>query len=165
MIAALAPLLNWRIWAALVVAIALAASHWRAYTRGALSVQTAWDADKLAQSQAALRLIESTARTTQHLQDAADTARRSKNAKIDRLNADLRAALASLSDRPARPTGAGDVPTSVSTGPAPSCTGAQLYRPDADFLVREAARADRLMADLAQCQTAYENGRNRIGTE
>lgn len=164
MISALAPLLNWRIWAALAVATALAASHWRAYTRGALSVQTAWTADKLAQSQAALRLIESTDRTTQHLQDAADTARRSKNAQIDRLNTSLRLALASLSDRPDRP-GAGDMPAPTSTGPAPSCTSASLFAEDASALIREAARADRLIAELGQCQAAYKGAQDATSAD
>lgn len=38
-------LLNWRIWAALVVAVGLAASHWKAYHMGMTTVQAQWDSD------------------------------------------------------------------------------------------------------------------------
>ena len=71
-----------------------------------------------------------------------------------RLSADLAAAHRELRNRPERPSG-GD----VSKGPAHpvGCTGAQLYRPDASFLVREAGRADKLRIDLARCQAAYES--------
>ena len=71
---------------------------------------------------------------------------------------DLQRRVAALTDglrhRPARPAGGGDVPT----GPADpvACTGAQLYRPDASFLVGESARADQLRADFAACQAAYD---------
>ncbi len=46
-------------------------------------------------------------------------------------------------------------PSRVSEPAGPSCTGAtgaQLYRDDAEFLVREAARADELRASLDACQ-------------
>lgn len=65
------------------------------------------------------------------------------------------AALAhSLRNRPERPAAGGDVPA----GPADpvACTGAQLYREDAGFLVGEAARADQLRIDLDRCQAAYD---------
>ena len=59
-----------------------------------------------------------------------------------------------LSRRPDRPAG-GPVPT----GPADpvGCTGAQLYRPDAAFLVGESARADQLRIALDGCQAAYDS--------
>lgn len=65
------------------------------------------------------------------------------------------AALAdSLRNRPDRPAGGGDVPPSPADPVA--CTGAQLYRSDAGFLVGESARADQLRADLAACRAAYD---------
>lgn len=69
-----------------------------------------------------------------------------------RLSADLAAAHRELRNRPERPSG-GDV--SKSPADPVGCTGAQLYRPDASFLVREAGRADKLRIDLARCQAAY----------
>jgi hypothetical protein len=60
----------------------------------------------------------------------------------------------SLRNRPERPATGGDVPTGAADGVA--CTGAQLYRADGAFLVRESARADQLRIDLAACQAAYD---------
>jgi hypothetical protein len=65
------------------------------------------------------------------------------------------AALAdSLRNRPDPPAGGGDVPT-VAAGDL-GCTGAGLYRPHAGFLVGEAARANQLRAELAECRAKYD---------
>lgn len=37
-------LLNWRVWAAIVIAVALAMSHWKAYKLGGNAVRVEWDA-------------------------------------------------------------------------------------------------------------------------
>jgi len=71
-----------------------------------------------------------------------------------RLAADLQRALDSLRNRPERPASGGDVPTGAADPVA--CTGAGLYRPDAEFLVREAARADSIRLQLAACQAAFD---------
>lgn len=65
--------------------------------------------------------------------------------------AELAAGLLNRPDRPA----SGAVPK----GPADpvGCTGAQLYRPDAAFLIGESARADQLRIALARCQAAYDS--------
>jgi hypothetical protein len=151
-------LLNWRVWAAVLIAAALAASHWKAYKLGQTGVRSEWAAEKLDTAQQTMLLLEKNAATTTALQDNADTLRRTKNAQITRLGADLAAALAGLQNRPDRPSG-GNLPTDTGAGPNPGCTGAQLYKSDAGFLVRESARADRLLADLAQCQAAYDSAR------
>lgn len=154
-------LLNWRVWAAILVAVALVASHWKAYKLGQAGVRAEWNAEKLDTAQQTLRLLEKNAATTAALQDNADALRRTKNAQITRLNADLATALAGLQNRPDRPS-AGSVPTDTGPRPNPGCTGAQLFRPDAGFLVRESARADKLLADLAQCQAAYDSARQAV---
>jgi hypothetical protein len=72
----------------------------------------------------------------------------------------LDAAVASLRNRPeraARP--------STPTTSAPDCkgsTGAELSRPDAEFLTREAARADGVRADLAACYAQYDDAREAL---
>jgi hypothetical protein len=154
-------LLNWRVWAAIVAAVALAASHWKVYKVGQNDIRTEWQADQLDTARQTLRLLEKNAATTTALQDNADTLRRTKNAQITRLNADLAAALAGLQNRPDRPS-AGSVPTDTGTGPNPGCTGAQLYKSDAGFLSREADRAERLLADVAQCQAALDKARAAV---
>ena len=157
----IALLFNWKFWAAVLVAVALAASHWKVYKVGQNEVQAKWTAEKLDTAQQTLRLLESRDRTTTALQDNTDALRRTKNAQIARLDADLAAALAGLQDRPDRPGGA-NLPTDTGAGPSTGCTGAQLFKPDAGFLVRESARADKLLADLGQCQAAYDQARAAV---
>ncbi len=49
----MAALLNWRVWAGLLIAIGLAFSHFTVYRAGKASVRAEWTAEKLAQSEAA----------------------------------------------------------------------------------------------------------------
>lgn len=110
--------------------------------------------DLKAQHAEAARTAEASARAKE--QAAAETlATIEQKARNDqkRLSADLAAALRELRDRPERPSG-GDV--SKSPANPVGCTGAQLYKPDAAFLVGESARADGLRIALARCQAAYD---------
>lgn len=159
-------LFNWKFWAAVLIAavliaVALAASHWKVYKVGKNEVQAKWTAEKLDTAQQTLRLLEKNTRASTELQDQADNTRRTKDAQIARITADRDAALDGLRNRPSRPGGA-DLPAPASAGPTGSCTGAQLYREDSEFLVREAERADRLRANLAQCQAAYDQARAAV---
>ena len=154
-------LLNWRVWAALCVAVALAGTHWKAYIAGQKNIHAEWTADKLQQAQASAQVLAAAARKTADLQIQAETNRKAKNAQIAALNDDLSAALDRLQDRPAR-GGPGDVPGDTGTGPAPGCTGAQLYRGDAQFLARFAGRAERLRAELVECQAAHSAAREAL---
>ncbi len=45
-------LLSWRVWTAVALAVALAASHWKAYHMGQAEISAAWAADSLAQASA-----------------------------------------------------------------------------------------------------------------
>ena len=156
-------ILSAKAWAAVALALILllAGTHWKAYVMGGNAVQAKWTAEKLTQAEQTLALTAEAAATTDALQQSADQLRKTKNAQIARLNADLSAALAGLSDRPARP-GASGVPTDPAAGANPGCTGASLWRDDGEFLAREAARADGLLADLAQCQAAYDSARDAL---
>jgi hypothetical protein len=73
----------------------------------------------------------------------------------NRLAADLQRALDGLRNRPERPAAAGGAVPPGAADPV-ACTGAQLYRPDGEFLARESARADGLRLQLAACQAAYD---------
>lgn len=48
-------LLNWRLWAAVVLAAGLAFSHFTVYRAGKANVRAAWDAERLEQSEALRR--------------------------------------------------------------------------------------------------------------
>ena len=90
-------------------------------------------------------------------QDAADKLKEVQDAEIRSINTRLHAALAELRKRPTRPAAppaAAAVPDVA--GSPQGCTGAGLYASDAEFLVREAARADEIRAAYIQCAAQYE---------
>ena len=89
------------------------------------------------------------------LQAAADAARNTRDAEITMIRSQLDAALVSLRQRPLR--GAN---LSGSPGACPSATGAQLSREDAEFLTREAARADNLLAEVKTCHIFYQSAKS-----
>ena len=156
-------LIPMRVWLQIAATAAIIGAGWWAYSwaydRGADSVRVLWDAEKqdIADQTAAIKAEAQSA--TDALRAKADTLRRTKDAQITRLNADLANALDGLRDRASRP-GAGDLPGDTAAGAG--CTGASLYAGDAGFLVRETARSDRLRLDLQQCQAAYGAARDAL---
>lgn len=154
-------LLNWRVWAAVLVAVCLAASHWKAYKLGGSEARAILAQEREALAKQSARVVDATLIKQTQLQAQADQVRRNKDAQITRLNTDLAAALDGLRNRPDRP-GAGDLPAAPGSGAAAGCTGAELYRPDAAFLTRLAGEADRLRIDLGQCQAAYDSARKAL---
>jgi hypothetical protein len=86
------------------------------------------------------------------LNAAAAQTRKAKDEEVAAIRTKLDAALIKLRNRPQRP--------SVNAVPSPaqcSCDaqgadGTKLFREDAEFLTREAARADELRAALKQCE-------------
>lgn len=155
------PGLYLRLAVAAAIAVFLAGTHWRAYTKGKAAVQAEWTAEKLEVGRQSLKLSEQATRDTATLQLNADKLTGAKNARINRLNTDLADALERLRERPARDSAAG-VPGDPAAGAGPGCTGAGLFREDGGFLAREAARASRLLADLAQCQAAHSAARDAL---
>lgn len=86
----------------------------------------------------------------QKQQEAVNEALRKQNLSLAGVNTGLLRDLDGLRVRPARPSSAPGVPQA----PRPDCeggTGAELSRPDAEFLVGEAARADTIRAGLTAC--------------
>lgn len=71
------------------------------------------------------------------------------------LVADVARLTDSLRNRPERPSAGSPVPTSPAD--KVGCTGADIYRSDAEFLVRETARAESIRLQLASCQAAYDS--------
>lgn len=151
-----------RIVAVIVVTLALLAGAWKCYVvgrnDGRAEVAQMWDQERAktakahADEQARARAREQT------LQRQADQDRQEKHHEIARLTRQRDAALDGLRQRPDRPA---DAPSQAAApaqpGPsAPGCTGDQLYRPDAAFLVGEAARADFIRVELSQCQARYQ---------
>lgn len=114
-----------------------------------------------AQTQAALVAETKARKTEQDLLVQVQQTKDKKDAELKTINAKLSAALRGLRNRPKR----SEVPTVTATGSTQSCTGAELYRQDAEFLIREAARADETLAQLVQCQAQYNAARTELNKE
>lgn len=82
-----------------------------------------------------------------------------KDEEIKRVNGKLAVALDSLSKRPKRPS-TPNHPKDASVVQA--CTAGELYREDAEFLTREAARADQILAERNYYYQRYESVRKEL---
>lgn len=139
-------------WIALAFVLALGASWVGGQYRGAANERTAW----MAKTEKQRADAETKARETEQLWQGVvnETSKRYLSEVADR-DRKLGIALDSLRDRPSRPSG-------VSETPSPGCAGAngaELSRADAEFLVREAARADGIRAGLAACYEVIDKAR------
>jgi len=141
--------------ALVILATVLAATHWKAYSSGKAAVRLEWQADIQQRTADALQAEQAARAVEAGLQATAATIRRTKDAQIRSLGLELDESLKRLRNRPERPA-TSDMPTTAGAGNG-ACTGADLYRPDAEFLVRLAASADRLRIGLEACQAAYRS--------
>ena len=90
------------------------------------------------------------AREKEHqMQDATDQIRKDKDAQINAINNQLANALIELRNRPSR--------TNQSSNNGQGGTGATLFAEDAEFLIREAARADQIRTGLEACYKQYDS--------
>jgi hypothetical protein len=91
---------------------------------------------------------EKTIRDKEHqYQSDADTIRKEKDAQIKVINTQLVDAISGLRSRSSSPT---------KTVTGQDCNGQALSAPDAEFLVREAARADEIRIALQSCYKQYD---------
>jgi hypothetical protein len=81
-------------------------------------------------------------------QSDADKIRTDKDAQIKVINTQLVDAISQLRSRPSNAT---------KTINGQDCNGAALSAPDAEFLVREAARADEIRVALEACYKQYDS--------
>lgn len=83
-----------------------------------------------------------------------------KNEKIIAINNKLANANRMLANRTKRPD---NLPISTNPAlPSPSCTGAELYREDGEFLIREAARAERVKEERDFFYKQYANAQEEL---
>lgn len=94
---------------------------------------------------------------TERVQKTLDASHRSalkeKDAKINSIERNLRSDIERLRNREVRP----NVVTITET--RETCTGTGLYREDAEFLTREAARAEKVRIERDYYWQQYENAR------
>lgn len=81
-------------------------------------------------------------------QEDADRIRKEKDAQINSINSQLADALVQLRNRPSR---------SQSASNGQNGTGASLFAEDAEFLIREATRADQIRVALDACYKQYDS--------
>lgn len=136
-----------RLIALVVLAVALMGFG---YVKGLQHEEAKFDAYKVAQQKAVDQQIAIGAQKTASLKTTADTLEKTKNDEIASINARLSVALAGLRNRPERRP---DMPQTAAA--CVGATGSDLSGPDAEFLSREAARADQLRSALNQCQQQY----------
>lgn len=93
------------------------------------------------------------------LQRSADKKLEEKDAKLKTINSRLDGVLSELRNRPERPS-----PEALATHTifGQACTARELYREDAEFLAREAARADTVVAERDYYYEQYEAVRKKI---
>ena len=84
----------------------------------------------------------------QRTQAQADEIRKVKDAQIKAINNQLVDAISQLRSRSNSPT---------KTINGQDCNGATLSAPDAEFLIREAARADQIRTGLEACYKQYDS--------
>ena len=84
-------------------------------------------------------------------QAEADKIRKDKDEKINSINTQLVDAIGELRKRPSRTAETSNGQT------ASGCNGSQLYAEDSEFLIREAARADKIRVGLEACYNQYES--------
>lgn len=99
---------------------------------------------------------ERSERATKALEASLRLESKQKDAKIDSINRQLADTIKRLQQRPVRPN------VVTVTEVRESCTGAQLYREDGEFLAREAARADRILEERNFYWKQYENARVKL---
>lgn len=78
----------------------------------------------------------------------ADNIRKEKDAQIKAINGQLVDAISELRKRTSRTEKASN---------GSNCNGSSLYAEDAEFLIREAARADEIRVGLQACYKQYES--------
>ena len=92
---------------------------------------------------------EKVVRDKEHQYQAdADKIRKEKDDQIRAINDQLADALVSLRKRPSRAAEASN---------GQNCNGSGLYAEDAEFLIREASRADQIRVALQACYNQYDS--------
>jgi hypothetical protein len=147
--------------AAVILVIACFGAYKRGLHHGEAKIQAKWDAERAAIAQATQQAMQERIAAEEQLRRQADEQQKTYQQKIARLAAERNALLDSVRNRPARDRGS-DVPGAAAAGDRAGCTGTDLYREDAGFLVGEAERADRIAEQLTACVVQYQAARDAI---
>ena len=160
------PLMWIRIAIAGVIAVFVAGVVWKfrhdSIELGRAEVRAEWTADIAKRTAQALAASEAARQREKDLQANSDRLRKDKDGKILSLNVAVSELNRRLRDRPERPASPANSAVAGTGGDAKGCTGGELYRPDGEFLVLEAARADTIRIGLQRCEAAYQAARDSV---
>jgi hypothetical protein len=102
------------------------------------------------------RILQQVRNHEKSLLEASERIRKDRDAKIKNLNSRLQSVNAELQHRKKR-----DSYNPTDTAACSGATGAELSKEDAEFLAREASRADKVVEDLNYCIAQYESIRKK----
>jgi hypothetical protein len=166
---ALKPYLFWFKALALVAAIAGLIILGYNLNHKADVVQAAWDHAEAVAFKARGDRIEAARKAETALQVAADEDRRNHEKADDELRARIDVLAGELRKRPSRPVvqaGRADVHQQVAgPGPAGGCTGAGLYRDDAEFLAGKAALFESIRRQRDVCYIQYQRAQQALSKQ
>lgn len=150
-----------------VTALACAAVGVLAYRTGRATGEAAvtaeWHRERVEVARATSRALERRIEVETKMRETIDADRTAYRARLAAVAADRDRLADSLRHRPERPASGAHLPDSASAGAGlAACTGARLYRDDAEVLVRIAADADRLRAAVERCTAAYDAVRREL---
>lgn len=149
-----------KIWAFLAILGCLVAFHYIDRQSAISKAEKATESRLNASYQVKLNEAVKKARDVEDvLRKDSEQLKESKDAKIKQINDDLNVALSELRKRPKRPS-----PTDNTIHPedTSSCTAGGLYQEDAEFLTREAARADSILLERDYYYSEYESVRRSM---
>ena len=144
--------------------------HWKWVALGSLAIFAGIQTLRLSWTQAALEKLTAkiaasvaiTNETDKRWRERENTWKvkaaqivKDKDNEIQAIDAERDAALAELRNRPRRPT-PGTAQSTANGEAARGCTGASLFAEDAEFALREAARADTIRVALKSCYAQYD---------
>lgn len=115
------------------------------------------EVERRARAVAALRQSEANARETFRRIEVAADKERARNESTQVIQRRLDAALGELRQRPERPDAGRAAAPASDPATTPACTGTGLYRGDAEFLTRFAARAAVIAAERDYCHERYDS--------
>jgi hypothetical protein len=129
-------------------------AYWKGYVVGQKNLQERWDAEKVVLEREAQMWKDKTRETERNMQKEVNKIQREKQNAVKVANTKYNALIDSLRQRPETRSTEYELPSGA--GSDVGCTGAQLARPDAEFLAGYAADAERLQAAYNSCRKAYE---------
>ena len=144
--------------------------HWKWVALGLIALFAGIQTLRLAWLQTAFEKITATVKVMQAQTEATDrqyritentwrvntaSIKKERDDEYKAIAAERDAALAELRKRPRRPA-PGTTESPANGQDQPGATGAQLFREDAEFLVREAADADTTRTALKACYRQYD---------